>query len=140
MAMNQEYINETIAQIAMVATKAAVQAILAERGDGDELTRNRGDTTGVRPRLGRPSPVYTFTDKVKNIYHTHKIAKTEKIYAVENILDRQALIQAEHKEDNETVKSIQFCKLKRHKSQHVEEWIKRLRITVKECNYKEFDR
>ena len=54
MAMNQDYINETIAQIAMVAAKAVVQALLAERGDGDELTRCRGDKTGVRPRLGGP--------------------------------------------------------------------------------------
>ena len=86
--MNQEYINKTIAQIAMVAAKATVQAILAERGDGDEPTRCRGDKTGLKFRLGRPSPLYTFTDKVKNSYHAHKIAKAENIHAVENILDR----------------------------------------------------
>ena len=65
MAMNQEHINETIAQIAMVAAEAVVQATLAERGDGDECTSCRGDKTGMRNRPGRPSPLYTFTDKVK---------------------------------------------------------------------------
>ena len=139
MAMNQQYINETIAQIAMVATKAVVQAILAERGDGHELTRCRGDKTGVRPRLGRPLPLHTFTDKVKNIHHTHKRAKAKNIYVGKNILARQALIQAEH-EDNETAKSLQFCKLKMHKSENVEDWIKRLSIAAKECNYQEFGR
>ena len=39
MATHQAYINQTIAQIAAVAAKAAVQTILAERGDGDELTK-----------------------------------------------------------------------------------------------------
>ena len=116
------------------------QAILAERGDGDEITRCRGDKTGVRPRIGRPSPPYTFTVKVKNIYHIPKRAKAENIHVGKNILDRYTLIQAEHEQDNETVKSLQLCKLKRHKSENVEEWIKRLKIAAKECNYQEHDR
>ena len=70
--------------------------------------------TGMRPRLGRPPPSYIFAYVVKNIFHTHKTAKAE------NILDRQALIQSEHEEDNETVKSLQFCKLNRHKSENEE--------------------
>ena len=37
----------------------------------------------------------------------------------------QTIIQAEHGEDNKTVKSLQFCKLKRYKYENVEEWIKR---------------
>ena len=108
MAMNQEYINETVAQTAAVAAKAVVQAILAERRDGDECTMCRGDETGVRPKLGRPSPSYTFTDEVMDIYHTHKVAKAENIHLVKNLLGRQAVIQAEQEKDNETVKSLQM--------------------------------
>ena len=125
MATNQELMNEIIAQTAAVAAKVAVQAILKERRDEDEITRCRGYTTGVRPRLDRHSPLYTFTDKVKNIYHTHNISRAKNISVTKNIQDKQALIQAEHKEDNERVKSLQFCKMKRHKCENVEEWIKR---------------
>ena len=82
--------NKTIGQIDVVAAKAMVQAILVERGDGDELTRYRGDKTVVRPRLGTTSPSYTFTDEIKNIFHNCKAAKAE------NILGRQPTIQAEH--------------------------------------------
>ena len=46
MAINPEYINETIAHIAAVEAKAVVQAILVEREDGDEVTRYRGDKAG----------------------------------------------------------------------------------------------
>ena len=52
----------------------------------------------------------------------------------------QTVIQAEHGEDNETVKSLQFCKLKRCKSENVEEWIKRFRKAAKECKYQELGR
>ena len=65
MATNQELMTEIIAQIVAVTAQAAVQAILKERRNEDEITRCRGDTTGVRPRLDRHSPLYTFTDKVK---------------------------------------------------------------------------
>ena len=33
-----------------------------------------------------------------------------------------------------------IVKLKRHKNENAEEWIKRLRISAKECNYQELDR
>ena len=111
-----------------------------EIGDGDELTKHRCDKAAMRPKLGKLSPSYTFTNEVKNIYHTHNVAKAENIQAVKNPLGRQALIQAEQEEYNETVKSFQFCKLKRHKSEYAEEWIKRLGISAKECNYQELDR
>ena len=68
MAMNQDDINKTIAQIDVVVAKAAVQAILVKRGDGEEFARCRGDKAGVRPKLGRPSPSYTFTNEVKIIH------------------------------------------------------------------------
>ena len=56
MATNQACRNETIAHIASVAAKAVVQAMLAERGDGDELTRCRSEEAGMRTKRGRPSP------------------------------------------------------------------------------------
>ena len=61
--------------------------------------------------------------------------KAENIHVSKNLLGRQALIQAQQEECNETVKSLQFCKLTRHKSGNAEDWIKRLRIVAKECNY-----
>ena len=81
MATDQTYITETIAQIADVAVKEVVQAILAERGHGDELTMCRGDKAGMRSKLGRLSQSYTFTNEVKNIYHTCNVAKAENIHA-----------------------------------------------------------
>ena len=60
METNQELLIEIIAQIAMVAANAAVQAILKERRDEDEITRCRGDTRGMRPRLDGHSPLYTY--------------------------------------------------------------------------------
>ena len=38
MAISQEYINETVTQIAAMPATAAVQAIFAKRGDDNELT------------------------------------------------------------------------------------------------------
>ena len=59
----------------------------------------------MRPKLDRPSPLHTFTKKVKSIYHNHYVAKGENIHAVKNSVGRQALIQAEQEEYNETIKS-----------------------------------
>ena len=73
-------------------------------------------------------------------------------------MGRQALIQKEqevcyateiifetlsNKDDhpfNETVKSLQYCKLSKHNSENLEEWVKRLRIAATECNCQELDR
>ena len=41
---------------------------------------------------------------------------------------------------NETVKSLQFCKLIRQSNESAEEWMGRLRTAVVKCNYKEIDR
>ena len=56
------------------------------------------------------------------------------------MLGRQAVIQAEQEECNETVKSLQFCKQIRHKGENVEEWIKRLRTAATEGNYLQLGR
>ena len=93
----------------------------------------------MRPRWDGLSPLYTYADKVKNILHTQKVSKAKNISVAKNIWDEQTIIQAENEEDNETVKSLWFCKLKRCKSKNVEEWIKRLRITAKECKYQKLD-
>ena len=44
-----------------------------------------------------------------------------------------------YQQHNETIKSIQCCKLSREDGEDAEEWIGRLRIAVAECNYKEID-
>ena len=139
MATNQELPIEILAQIAMVAANAAVQKIVKERRDEDEITRCRGNTRGMRSRLDGHSPVYTYTDKVTSVLHTQKISKAKNSLVDKIIQDKQTIIQAEH-EDHETVKSLQFCKLKRCKSEKVEEWIKWLRIAAEECKYQELDR
>ena len=77
---------------------------------------------------------------VKNVLHTQKISKAKNMSVAKNIQDKQTMIQAEHEEDNQTVKSLQFCKLKRCKYEYVEEWIKWLRKAAKECKYQELDR
>ena len=38
---------------------------------------------------------------------------------------------------NETIKSLQFCKLARKPDENVEEWMCRHRMSATECNYKE---
>ena len=137
MATNKELPIEILTQISMVAANAAVQATVKERRDEDEITRCRGDTRGLRSSLDGHSPLFTYTDKVKNVLHTQKISKAKNILNGKNIQDKQTIIQAEHEEDNETVKSLHFCELKRSKSENVEEWIKQLRIAAKECKYQE---
>ena len=86
------------------------------------------------------TPLYTYTGKVKNVLHTQKVSKAKNISVAKNMQDKQTMIQAEHEEDNKGVKSLQFCKLKRCKSENVEQWIKQLRIAAKECEYQELDR
>ena len=85
MATNQELTNELTAQIAMVAANTVVQAILKERRDEGEITRCRGDTRGMRPRLDGHSPLHTYTDKVKNVLDTWKITKANNISVAKNI-------------------------------------------------------
>ena len=75
MATNQELLIEIIAQIAMVAANAAVQAILEERRDEDKITRCRGDTRGMRHRQDGHSPLYTYADKVKTLYILRRYPK-----------------------------------------------------------------
>ena len=41
---------------------------------------------------------------------------------------------------DETIKSLQFCKLIRQSDESAEEWISILRTAVVDCNYKEIDR
>ena len=85
MATNQELTIETLVQIARVASNAAVQAIVKERRDEDKVTRCRGDTRGMRARLDGHSPLYTYTDKVKNVLHTQKISKAKNSSVDKNI-------------------------------------------------------
>ena len=92
MVTNQELSIEIIAQIAMVAANAAVQAILEERRDEDEMTRCRG----MQPRQDGHSPLYTYADKVKNVLHTQKVSPAKNISVAKNKQDEQTIIQAKH--------------------------------------------
>ena len=40
-------------------------------------------------------------------------------------------------EDNQIIKSIQFCNLKKCKDENVEEWMKRVRLEAEGCEYQE---
>ena len=64
----------------------------------------------MRPKLGRLSPTFNFTKEVKNICQTANIDKAENIQVLRKMPGRQALIQAEQKECNETVKSSNSVK------------------------------
>ena len=50
------------------------------------------------------------------------------------------LIKTIRQQYNETIKSLQFCKLIRKSNDSAEEWMCRLRTAVVKCNYKEIDR
>ena len=41
---------------------------------------------------------------------------------------------------NETIKSLQLCKLSRQNGENAEKWIGRLQLSAIDCNYKELDR
>ena len=69
------------------------------------------------------------------MYHIHRVDKAETSHNARNPLDRAALVQAKWEGDNDTGKSLQFCKLKQYKSANMEDWIQRLRIAAKECHY-----
>ena len=85
MTTNQELTIETLVQIARVAANAAVQAIVKERRYEDEIARSRGDTRGMSSRLDGHCPLYTYTNKVKNVLHTQKISKAKNISVAKNI-------------------------------------------------------
>ena len=41
---------------------------------------------------------------------------------------------------DEAIKSLEICKLMRQANENVEEWVGRITVVAKECNYKETDR
>ena len=140
MANNQEISTEIIAQIATLAANTAVEVIL-ERRHEDVFTRCRGDIKGMRHRHNGCSPMDTYADQVNNSLHTPNIykPKTKDISEAKNIRDRQK-IQKENEDINQTIKSLQFCEMRRHKGENVEEWIKRVRLAANENDYQEQDR
>ena len=70
MATGQAYINKTTAWIAVVVAKAVVQAILAERGDEDVLTRHRSEEAGMRHKARKTLTNIQLYKRGKDIYHT----------------------------------------------------------------------
>ena len=93
MANNQEISIEMIAQIAMLAANAAVEAILEWRRHQNIFTRCRGNIKDMRHRNNGHSLVYTYADKVNNGLHNPKIykAKIKDSSEARNIRDRQNL-------------------------------------------------
>ena len=53
---------QVITHVFIEATKAAVLAIMVERGD--EAIRDRGEEASVRPKLGGPSPTFNFAQEM----------------------------------------------------------------------------
>ena len=92
----------------------------------------------MRHRHNGCSPVYTYAEKVQNTLHNQNSQSREHFGSKR--YERPIIIQSEHKEDNQTVKSLQFCNLKKYKSENVEEWMKRLRTAAEECQYQEQER
>ena len=77
--------------------------------------------------------MYTYADQVNNSQHTLNIYKPKAKNSSEakNIRDRQN-IQKENEDIIQTIKSLQFCEMRRHKGENVEEWIKRVRLAANE--------
>ena len=78
------------------------------------------------------SPACTYSDKVQNTLHNQNNYKSKNISVAKDAREKPLIIQAEE-EDNQTVKSLQFCKLKKCKDENVEEWMKRVRIEAEKC-------
>ena len=128
-----------IVQIVTMATKTAVDELL-ERRQEEVFTRHRGGITGVKwLRHNGHSPSCTYADKVKSTLNNQNTYKSKNISMVKDTREKPVILQAE-KEDNQTVKSLQFCNLKKCKDENVEEWMKRVRSEAKECEYQEQER
>ena len=121
MATNKEISIEMIVKIAMLAAKTAVDEIL-ERKQEDKFTRHTCHIPGMKQhRHNGCSPVYTYAGKVNNSLHNSEIfkTKTEDSCKASIVKDRQNMLM--ESEDNQIVKSIQFCNLKKCKDEKVEE-------------------
>ena len=105
MANKKEISIKMIAKIAMLAAKTAVEEILETRQE-DVFTRCRDGIKDMRHRHNGCSPVHTYADKVKSTLHNQKTYKAENISVAKDIRERSIIIQVEHEEDNQTLKSL----------------------------------
>ena len=76
MAIEIDAVMQVISSVVIEATKAVVQAAMAKRGD--VTIGHRSKEADMRTKLGRPSPSFIFTEKVKNIYKTYSVGQAEK--------------------------------------------------------------
>ena len=130
-----------IAQIVMLAAKTAIDKILKRSQEG-VFTRCRGGITGMKQqRHNGHSQVCTYAEKVKNSLHNSDIFKTKTKDSCEakNIRHRQNFLK-ENEDNNQTIKSVQFCQIKRYKCEKMEEWIERVRLAAIECEYEKQER
>ena len=128
-----------ITQIAMWAAKAAADKLLQGKHK-DIHTRHRGDAGVEHHGHNGHSPIYTYAEKVKsNIYNSETFITEMKDRCKANIIRDRQNIQME-KEDNQTVRSLQFCYLKKCIDESLEEWMKWVRVEAEKCEYIEQDR
>ena len=80
----------------------------------DIYTRHRGGITGMKQHgHNGHSPVYTYAEKIYSSLHNSKIFMTKmKDSCKANIVRDRINILMEN-EDNQTVKSLRFCNLKK---------------------------
>ena len=78
--------------------------------------------------------------KVNNSLHNYEtlITKMNDICKANIVKDRQNMLM--ENVDNQTIKSPQFCNIRKCKEENVEEWMKRVRVEAEKCEYQEQDR
>ena len=114
---------------------------ILERKQEDIYTRCRGEITGVKQHGNNGcSPVYTSAKKINNSLHNSEtfITKMKDRCEANIVRDRHNILM--EKEDNQTVKSLQFCYLKKCIDENLEEYMKRVRVEAEKCEYLEQDR
>ena len=79
------------------------------------------------------SPVDTYAEKVNNSLHNYEIFMTKTKHSCKAYIVRDRQNRLMENEDNQTVKSLQFCNLKKCKDENVEEWMKRVRVEAEKC-------
>ena len=159
MASDQVNTNEAIAKTVVEAARVAIQAMAAAT---TERLQSAGPKIG-RPVMKQPNFNWKAHDnfrlEVNNIFVTYNTPHAEQLAIVKNWLGRKGLQFIEsltHMEKsntvegllemlnnkfkpqfNETMKSLQFCKLSRQRAENAEEWMGRLRLAAIDCSYKE---
>ena len=160
--------NDTIAKAVAEATRATIQTMV-ELHQGQEDQRLKVGSLALKQLQFNWDVADKYTEwkafilEVRTMISTYNAHKQEKIAVVKNWLGRKGLhhiksltevekqafgilqglidtlAQKFRPQYNETIKSLQFRQLCRHKGENTKEWMGRLWVAVAECNYKEID-